>query len=63
MGLEKSDDITKKESKWHNDSAGYSMYRFSYFPCFKCKKPYFGGEKVCDGNNNQEVKEFSWNFL
>jgi hypothetical protein len=28
----------------------------SYYPCFKCKKPYFGGKKACEGGN--EAQDF-----
>jgi len=48
LKLDKVDEVTKKESKFYNKPADYAMYRFSYFPCYKCKKPYFGGEKVCE---------------
>jgi hypothetical protein len=54
LNLGKCEEVTKKESKFYNNPSGYAMYRFSYFPCFKCKKCYFGGEKVCDGNNDVE---------
>eukprot|EP00727_Mastigamoeba_balamuthi_P001102 m51a1_g1099 putative e3 ubiquitin-protein ligase (471) ;mRNA; f:97129-107985 len=35
----------------------YAMHRFSYFPCFKCKKPYYGGERVCEGGGVEEFKK------
>ncbi|KAN0033561.1 hypothetical protein ACTFIV_000022 [Dictyostelium citrinum] len=47
FGVEKDVDFDDPLSKWYNNKEGYVMDRFSYFMCFKCKKPYFGGEKVC----------------
>ena len=32
------------------------MARLSYYMCFKCKKPYFGGLKSCENNNQAEGK-------
>jgi len=54
LKLEGIPELTKKDSKWFNNAEGYAMHRFSYFPCFKCKKPYFGGEKVCEANNDDK---------
>ena len=40
----------------------YAMAIYSYYMCFKCKSPYFGGAKNCDAlreeaNQNQQFKE------
>ena len=33
------------------------MNRFAYYPCFKCKKPYFGGQQRCDaGDRDRDFK-------
>eukprot|EP01112_Ceratiomyxa_fruticulosa_P019235 TRINITY_DN626_c0_g1_i2.p1 TRINITY_DN626_c0_g1~~TRINITY_DN626_c0_g1_i2.p1 ORF type:complete len:753 (+),score=87.02 TRINITY_DN626_c0_g1_i2:295-2553(+) len=49
MGQERCPELTTPGSRWYNNIEGYVMNRFSYFPCFKCKQPYFGGERVCEG--------------
>lgn len=33
------------------------MENLSYYECFKCKQPYFGGMKDCE-RQNEEVKEY-----
>ncbi|EGC38296.1 hypothetical protein DICPUDRAFT_76110 [Dictyostelium purpureum] len=54
-GPEQDVNFNDTTSKWYNNKEGYVMERFSYFMCFKCKKPYFGGEKAC-GDNRQDFK-------
>jgi hypothetical protein len=29
------------------------MAKLSFYQCFECKLPYFGGMKECDGQNQQ----------
>ena len=31
-----------------NTRAAYAMSKYAYFPCFKCKKAYFGGAAACE---------------
>lgn len=33
-----------------------AMHKYNYYQCFKCSKPYFGGEAVCGG-----AAQDSWN--
>ena len=46
-GKDKAPDLSNPDSKWHNDPEGYAEDLFAYYECFKCKKPYYGGERVC----------------
>ncbi|KAF2070852.1 hypothetical protein CYY_007838 [Polysphondylium violaceum] len=55
FGPEKGVDLNDTKSKWFNNKESYVMERFSYFMCFKCKNPYFGGEKAC-GENTVDFK-------
>lgn len=32
----------------------YAMSIYSYYMCFKCKKPYFGGQKKCGQEQNKD---------
>eukprot|EP01087_Luapelamoeba_hula_P012883 TRINITY_DN3641_c0_g1_i1.p1 TRINITY_DN3641_c0_g1~~TRINITY_DN3641_c0_g1_i1.p1 ORF type:complete len:704 (+),score=3.84 TRINITY_DN3641_c0_g1_i1:246-2114(+) len=43
----------------HQESLQYALNRFSYYLCFKCKKPYFGGDKMlCQAEENiREIKQ------
>ena len=34
-------------SRFKGDALAFAMDRFAYYPCFKCKKPYFGGMRAC----------------
>jgi E3 ubiquitin-protein ligase MYCBP2 len=54
LKLDKCEEIVQQSSRWYKNPAGYALYRFSYFLCHKCKKPYFGGEKVCEANNQED---------
>eukprot|EP01113_Clastostelium_recurvatum_P028125 TRINITY_DN3404_c0_g1_i3.p1 TRINITY_DN3404_c0_g1~~TRINITY_DN3404_c0_g1_i3.p1 ORF type:complete len:759 (-),score=94.38 TRINITY_DN3404_c0_g1_i3:10-2286(-) len=53
-GMRKDADSTT--NRWLGDPAGYAMHRFSYFLCFICRQPYFGGERVCEGEAPQHFK-------
>jgi hypothetical protein len=34
---------------YHNNLEAYAMKKLSYYMCFKCNSPYFGGMKECRG--------------
>jgi E3 ubiquitin-protein ligase MYCBP2 len=34
--------------RFHGDPAGFAMSRFSYYLCYKCSRPYFGGGVQCE---------------
>jgi len=54
LKLDKSKEITNAQSPYFNAPEKYALYHFSYFTCFKCKNPYFGGERACEGNQMME---------
>eukprot|EP01017_Pseudomicrothorax_dubius_P046940 TRINITY_DN8351_c0_g1_i1.p1 TRINITY_DN8351_c0_g1~~TRINITY_DN8351_c0_g1_i1.p1 ORF type:complete len:410 (+),score=32.69 TRINITY_DN8351_c0_g1_i1:307-1536(+) len=61
-GMEKDPKLVDPNSVWHGRPEEYAMAVFSYYLCFKCKKPYFGGKKNCedaaaDQNRRREFKE------
>ena len=47
-GLEKNPRLKDPNDKFYNDLRGFSIYKLSYYMCFKCKSPYFGGMKDCE---------------
>lgn len=44
---DKDPEVTDKQSKYYEDLEGYAMDKYNYYQCFKCEKPYFGGERQC----------------
>jgi hypothetical protein len=44
-------------SAYYGKPDKYAMARYCYYPCFKCKKPYYGGEKACGAP--VQAEEFS----
>lgn len=36
----------------------YAMAIYSYYMCFKCKEPYFGGLKDCERALNDDKKDY-----
>ena len=44
---DKAPELTNPDSRWYNDPEGYAEDLFAYYECYKCKKPYYGGERVC----------------
>lgn len=44
-GLDKDPRLKKPGDAYFNDLEKYAMARLSYYTCFECKNPYFGGLK------------------
>ena len=61
MGGDKDARLKKVGDPYYNKPLEYAMAIYSYYLCFKCKKPYFGGRKDCErlreeAQNNQKFK-------
>ena len=46
-GLDKDERLKKPGDAYFNNLEAYAMARLSYYTCYECKKPYFGGLKDC----------------
>lgn len=46
-GLDKDERLKKPGDPYFNDLEKYAMARLSYYTCYECKTPYFGGLKDC----------------
>jgi len=44
---DKVPEITEAGGEWFGDAEGYAEQKFAYYLCFKCGKPYYGGEVAC----------------
>ena len=40
-------ELIEPTSQFYQKPLEYAMFKFCYYECFKCKKPYFGGLKDC----------------
>lgn len=47
--IDKHERLKDPKDKFFNNLRGYAIYKLSYYQCFKCKSPYFGGMKDCEG--------------
>lgn len=47
-GLKNDPMITNPESPFHKNPLAYAMEKYAYYMCFKCAKPYYGGDVRCD---------------
>ena len=45
--LERCAELTLPSSAFFGKPQAYAMKRYTYFMCFECKEPYYGGEAVC----------------
>jgi E3 ubiquitin-protein ligase MYCBP2 len=45
--LDKVPELTDAGSRFFGKPEAYAMHRFAYYLCFKCEKPYYGGEARC----------------
>ena len=55
-GLDKDPRLSTKGDKYYKNPMAYAMARLSYYECFKCKQPYFGGLKACDNVDDKDFK-------
>jgi len=57
MNLKDAKEILDKGGAYYQNPLKYSLARFCYYPCFKCKKPYFGGLKECNAEQRIAGKD------
>lgn len=46
--LDKNPRLVDRNDRFFNDIKAFAIYKLSYYQCFKCKGPYFGGMKDCE---------------
>lgn len=51
-GRLKDPKIYDKEQTYYNDPVAFAMHEYVFYPCHKCKKPYFAGGYQCDPSDN-----------
>lgn len=49
--------MLKPGGKFSGDPLGFSMKKFAYYLCFKCKQPYFGGHRACEALQEDELND------
>jgi E3 ubiquitin-protein ligase MYCBP2 len=47
-GLSNDRRLKDPNSKYFNNLPAFALDRLAFYPCSKCKKPYFGGMKACE---------------
>lgn len=57
-GLENDPHVTDASSPYHNNPGKYAMDIFAYYPCYKCKLPYFGGRRECEQAAQEEEAKY-----
>lgn len=45
---DKDERLSRVGDTYYQKPMEYSLAIYSYYMCFKCKKPYFGGLKSCE---------------
>ena len=53
-GLEEHEGIVSEASQHFQQPLAWARENLTYFECFKCQKPYFGGLKECQGADRDE---------
>lgn len=58
--MDEDEVVTSKEGRFYNDPAGYALSIFSFYKCFYCASPYFGGKRRCEEGLpvDNEVSDF-----
>eukprot|EP01117_Protostelium_nocturnum_P011289 TRINITY_DN4098_c1_g1_i4.p1 TRINITY_DN4098_c1_g1~~TRINITY_DN4098_c1_g1_i4.p1 ORF type:complete len:652 (-),score=236.82 TRINITY_DN4098_c1_g1_i4:52-2007(-) len=57
QGESERDEFKDPNSQFYQNPEKYALYKYSYFPCFSCKKPYFGGERACEAEREFNMKD------
>jgi E3 ubiquitin-protein ligase MYCBP2 len=47
-GNDKDAAVCEPSGRYFRRPIDYAMDKFAYYPCFKCKQPYFGGQRQCE---------------
>lgn len=50
--LHKHERLKKVGDPYYNNLQSFALYKLSYYMCFKCQSPYFGGMKDCEQGQN-----------
>lgn len=57
-GMKNDPRLSDPTSLYFQKPLDYALKSFAYYPCFKCKQPYFGGKRACeeakDDNKNEK---------
>jgi len=59
---EKDERLIKVGDAYYNKPEEYAFAIYSYYQCFKCKKPYFGGLKSCEMMMEEEKNQSEFKF-
>ena len=62
-GLHKDKRMTDKDSQYYKNMPKFAMDRLAFYPCSKCKKPYFGGMKACEEAGLEQAENFKEEHL
>lgn len=62
QGIDQDARLKNPDDQYFENLPKYAMARLSYYMCFKCKAPYFGGLKEC-GNNLENGENFKMEDL
>jgi hypothetical protein len=46
-GIDKDDRLMNPDDPYFNDLETYAMHRLSFYMCFTCSEPYYGGKREC----------------
>ena len=46
-GLDKHDRLQNPNDAFYNNLQGYALDKMSFYNCFDCNQPYFGGMRRC----------------
>ena len=53
-GMKSCKELTDPASRYFKKPAELAMDRYSYYPCYKCKQPYYAGQAACDRQLEQD---------
>merc|ERR1719204_180250 len=62
-GLHNDKRLTAPDSPYYNNLPKFAMDRLAFYPCSKCKKPYFGGMKACEEAGLEQAENYKQEHL
>ena len=62
-GLQHDKRLTDPNSPYYKNLEQFAMDRLAFYPCSKCKKPYFGGMKACEEAGLEQAENYKQEHL
>jgi len=57
-GLQNAKELSEQGGKYFKNPEAFALDKLAYYPCSKCKQPYFGGQRRCEEAAGEGQEKF-----